>query len=158
MDEGLARRVQALEDREAIRALIASYGPLADSGDPEGVAALWTPDGVYAVGGMGEARGRDAIAALIEGPLHQGLMANGCAHVLGPVAIQLETDRATATGHSVVFRRAGDGFEAWRASANRWALVRTEAGWRVERRDNQVLDGAEGARCLIAPGPRQPAA
>lgn len=157
MDEGLARRVQALEDREAIRALIASYGPLADSGDAEGVAALWTPDGVYAVGGMGEARGRDAIAALIEGPLHQGLMADGCAHVLGPVAIQLETDRATATGHSVVFRRAGDGFEAWRASANRWALVRTEAGWLVERRDNQVLDGAEGARCLIAPGPRQPA-
>ena len=157
MDEGLARRVQALEDREAIRALIASYGPLADSGDAEGVAALWTPDGVYAVGGMGEARGRDAIAALIEGPLHQGLMADGCAHVLGPVAIQLETDRATATGHSVVFRRAGDGFEAWRASANRWALVRTEAGWLVERRDNQVLDGAEGARCLLAPGPGQPA-
>ena len=157
MDEGLARRVQALEDREAIRALIASYGPLADSGDAAGVAALWTPDGVYAVGGMGEARGRDAIAALIEGPLHQGLMADGCAHVLGPVAIQLETDRATATGHSVVFRRAGDGFEAWRVSANRWALVRTEAGWLVERRDNQVLDGAEAARCLLAPGPRQPA-
>ena len=157
MDEGLARRVQALEDREAIRALIASYGPLADSGDAAGVAALWTPDGVYAVGGMGEASGRDAIAALIEGPLHQGLMADGCAHVLGPVAIQLETDRATATGHSVVFRRAGDGFEAWRASANRWALVRTETGWLVERRDNRVLDGAEAARCLIAPGPRQPA-
>ena len=157
MDEGLARRVQALEDREAIRALIASYGPLADSGDAAGVAALWTPDGVYAVGGMGEASGRDAIAALIEGPLHQGLMADGCAHVLGPVAIQLETDRATATGHSVVFRRAGDGFEAWRASANRWSLVRTESGWLVERRDNQVLDGAEGARCLLAPGPGQPA-
>ena len=153
MDEGLARRVQALEDREAIRALIASYGPLADNGDAASVAALWTKDGVYAVGGMGEARGREAIAALIHGPVHQGLMADGCAHVLGPVAIQLDTDRATATGHSVVFRRAGDGFEAWRVSANCWALVRTETGWRVERRDNQVLDGAEAARCLLAPGP-----
>jgi len=38
----LEERLQALEDREAIRALIARYGPLADSGDAAGVAALWT--------------------------------------------------------------------------------------------------------------------
>ena len=35
----IAARLQALEDREAIRALIASYGPLADAGDSAGLSA-----------------------------------------------------------------------------------------------------------------------
>ena len=33
-------RIRGLEDAEAIRNLIASYGPLADIGDAQGVAAL----------------------------------------------------------------------------------------------------------------------
>lgn len=157
MAEDLATRLQALEDCEAIRALIARYGPLADSGDAAGVAGLWVEDGVYAVGGMGEARGRDAIAALIIGPVHQDLMATGCAHVLGPVTLHLEGDQATASGHSLVIRRSGEGIEIYRASANLWTLVRTGEGWRVRRRDNQLLDGAEAARALLNPGFAQPA-
>jgi hypothetical protein len=51
-------RLQALEDREAIRELIASYGPLADSGAADALSQLWVEDGRYAVGGMGEAKGR----------------------------------------------------------------------------------------------------
>ncbi|MFN5782700.1 MAG: nuclear transport factor 2 family protein, partial [Novosphingobium sp.] len=73
MPDGIAGRLRLLEDREAIRDLIARYGPLADAGNAEAVAALWHEDGVYAVGGMGEARGREAIAALISGPVHQSL-------------------------------------------------------------------------------------
>ena len=157
MAEDLAARLQALEDREAIRDLIASYGPLADSGDAAGVAALWVEDGVYAVGGMGEARGREAIAALIEGPVHQALMAAGCAHVLGPAEIQLDGDQATASGHSLVFRRADEAFEVYRVSANLWTLIRTEAGWRVQRRDNRLLDGSDAAHALLNPGLAQPA-
>ena len=153
MAEDLAARLLALEDREAIRNLIASYGLLADSGDAAGVAGLWVEDGVYAVDGMGEARGRDAIAALIDGPIHRDLMAAGCAHLLGPVVIHLEGDQATAAGHSLVFRCGGDGFEVYRVSANRWQLIRTEDGWRVVRRDNQRLDGAEAARVLLSPPP-----
>jgi uncharacterized protein (TIGR02246 family) len=143
-------RLQALEDREAIRNLIASYGPLADSGDAAGVAALWTEDGIYAVGGFGESRGRDAIAALIAGETHQRLMADGCTHLLGPVAITLDGDHATATGHSVVLRHIGSGFEVYRVSANRWALLRTSDGWRVARRDNAMLDGSAAARALLS--------
>lgn len=148
-DPELAARFQRLEDREAIRDLIASYGPLADSGDAQGVAALWTEDGLYAVGGYGEHRGRAAIAALISGETHQGLMKQGCAHLLGPVAIRLEGDRATATGHSIVLRHGATGFEVHRVSANRWALIRTPEGWRVARRDNQPLDGAAAAQALL---------
>lgn len=149
-NSGVLARLQALEDQEAIRNLIAHYGPLADSGDADGVAALWTEDGVYAVDGFGESRGRAAIAALITGDTHQRLMADGCAHLLGPVAITLDGDCATATGHSVVLRHSGSGFDVYRVSANRWALVRTADGWCVARRDNALLAGSAAARALLS--------
>lgn len=150
--DSLAARLQVLEDREAIRSLIASYGPLADSGDAERLAALWQPDGTYAVGAMGEARGREQIAALITGRIHQSLMAQGCAHVLGPVAIALAGDYASARCHSVVFRHTETGFEAFRVSANRWELARGPDGWQVTHRDNAVLDGDAAAQALLNPG------
>jgi uncharacterized protein (TIGR02246 family) len=148
---GLEARLQALEDREAIRELIARYGPLADSGDAEGVAALWAEDGVYAIAGMGEACGREAIAALIEGPMHRRLMADGCAHLLGPVAIELAGDKASARGHSVVLHWSGEAFEVLRVAANRWELSRGVEGWQVTRRDNALLQGGEAARALLNP-------
>lgn len=156
--EDFAARLRALEDREAIRDLIARYGPLADTGAAERLSELWTEDGRYAVGGQNgkessEAKGRAAIAALIDGAVHRGLMADGCAHALGPVTIDLDGDRATARGYSIVFRHTGDHrFEAYRVSANRWHLARTPDGWRVTSRENALLDGAEAARVLLAAG------
>ena len=151
MPPTLEERLQALEDREAIRNLIARYGPGADCGDAAGVAALWAEDGSYSVGGMVDAQGRSEIAALMTSDLHQSLMAEGCAHVLGPVAIDLQGNSAIARGHSVVFRKTANGFEAWRVSANRWELERATDGWQVRRRVNAPLDGSEAARLLLSP-------
>lgn len=145
-------RLRALEDREAIRALIARYGPLADSGNATGVAALWRDDGSYGIFGMADAQGHAAIAALIDGPVHQQLMADGCAHLLGPVAIDLAGDEASARGVSIVFRANGSGFEVFRVSANRWDLVRSESGWQVLRRENALLNGQDAARALLSSG------
>lgn len=145
----LAARIALLEDREAIRELIARYGPLADAGDCAGAAALWTDDGVYEVGGFGSYTGRAAIQALLEGEGHQGLIHGGAAHVLSPPVIDLDGDRATARTYSVVFRKSGDNWEAHRASANMWHLVRVAGEWKVARRVNQLLDGSADARTLI---------
>ncbi len=41
VSEALERRLQVLEDRAEIADLIARYGPAADSGDADAVAALW---------------------------------------------------------------------------------------------------------------------
>lgn len=150
MAEAVEARLRALEDRAAIADLIASYGPLADSGDASGVAQLWTENGVYAVDGFPEARGHDAIAALITGPVHQALMARGCAHLLGSPVIALAGDRAMARCHSVVLAKAGEAWEPLRVAANRWELVRTPHGWRISRRDNALLDGREAAQALFA--------
>lgn len=149
--QAIEARLRALEDKEAIQALIASYGPLADCGDADGVAALWDEQGSYAVAGMADAQGRAAIAGLIEGATHQQLMTDGCAHLLGPAAITLDGDSATARGHSVVFRWTGEAFEVFRVSANRWTLTRHADGWRVVRRENALLNGQAAARALLRP-------
>lgn len=146
----LADRIAALEDREAIRGLIARYGPLADAGDCAGAAALWTEDGVYEVGGFGAYHGRAAIQQLLEGESHQQLIHGGSAHVLSPPVIELDGDHAAARTYSVVFRKAGEIWEAHRAAANEWHLARTGEGWRVTRRINRLLDGNAAARALIA--------
>lgn len=136
-------RLQRLEDLEAIRNLIASYGPLADSGDADGVAALWSVSGAYDVGGFGVSVGRPAIAALISGKTHQSLMAQGCAHVLSPHQIMLDGATAIATGYSIVFRKIGDAYEAWRVSHNRWELSRqTDGSWLVDMRINRPVSGS----------------
>lgn len=150
MLEAIERRLAALEDREAIRELIARYGPLADSGDADALAALWSEDGAYEVLGFAAAHGRAEIAALITGPVHQGLMAGGVAHVLGPVTIALDGDVAEARGHSVVLRHENGAYTVYRVSANRWTLRRTGEGWRVHHRVNALLDGAAAARALLA--------
>ena len=150
MPDRIAERLRLLEDREAIRNLIARYGPLADAGNAEAVAALWSEDGIYAVGGMGEARGRSAIAALISGPVHQPLLADGCAHVLTSPAIDLAGDSAVARCHSVVFRHEDGEWAPVRVAANRWELRRGADGWQVVRRDNALLDGSAAARALLS--------
>lgn len=148
---GVEQRLQALEDREAIRDLIARYGPLADCGAAQDVAALWTETGSYGVAGFADASGRAEIAALIDAPYHQQLMADGCAHLLGPVAIELAGDHATARGHSIVLRWTGAAFEVLRVAANRWNLTRIDGCWQVTRRDNALLQGDAAARELLRP-------
>lgn len=134
------QRLQRLEDTDAIRNLIASYGPLADRGDAAGVAALWVEAGSYDVGGFGVAIGRDAIAALIASDTHQQLMAAGCAHILSPHHILVDGDRAEATGYSMVIRKTEAGFEPWRVSTNIWHLARQPDGrWLVASRINRPV-------------------
>ena len=142
-------RIRRLEDTEAIRNLIASYGPLADIGDAQGVAALWVENGSYSVGDFGEAKGRESIAALILSDTHQQLLTAGCGHTLTAPHIMLAGDTAIAINHSVVFRNTGDSHQAWRVSANRWELVRTDNGWRVQHRRNCPLNGDDAARKLL---------
>ncbi|SNS11423.1 SnoaL-like domain-containing protein [Sphingomonas laterariae] len=147
----LAERLQALEDREAIRNAIAGYGPAVDTCDSAAATALWADDGVYDVGGFGASTGHAAIRALFDGPVHQGLIAGGAAHMLSPVHIRIDGDAAVATGYSCLFRHADGGFHAERVSANRWTLRRAGDGWRVVLRVNRLLDGSPEARALLTP-------
>ena len=153
-DDAIARleaRLRRAEDHLEILNLIAAYGPLVDSGDADGTAALWVEVGVYDVD-TGTYTGHDGIAAMVGSVQHQRLIARGCAHVTGLPRVHVRGDRAVAVTHSqLVMRNKEGGYDVLRATAHRWELVRTPDGWRIERRTSRLLDGGEAARDLLAP-------
>ena len=147
--EALQARLQRLEDLAEIQQVIARYGPMVDYGDGDGVAALWQEDGVYEVAGLARFSGRDNIKAMIAGDMHQGLITAGCAHFQAAPAIDLDGDRATATGHSVLLTHNDGDFRVFRVSSNRWELARGDDGWQVTHRTNALLNGDAAAKALL---------
>lgn len=144
----LTRRVQALEDELAIHRLIVRYGLAVDGGDADGSAAVFAEDGVYDVDGPLLMKGREAVRTMVRGPRHQAMLPN-CAHQIGPAVVELDGDRAVATGYSRVYQRKGDTFGIYRVSLNRWELARQDDGWQIIRRTTRLLGHAE-ARTLFA--------
>ena len=144
----LEERLRALEDERSIAALVASYGPLVDNGDPA-AADLWVDEGVYDCDEL-VMEGSAAVADMVRSRPHQRFVAGGCAHFQGPVHVQLDGDDATAVGYSLMLVHDEDGYRVRRVTANRWELTRTEQGWRVRRRVNRQLDGSAEARALLA--------
>jgi uncharacterized protein (TIGR02246 family) len=145
----IRERLRALEDEQEIIRLISSYGPAADSGQSERVAAIFTESGVYDTDAA-VWRGREEIGGMVASTGHQQIIGEGAAHVLGVPHIKLDGDRAVATCYSQVFRHVGGNFEAWREAINRWELVRTPQGWRAAYRTNRLVNGSDAARELLA--------
>ena len=151
-ETGLARAADEL----AVVRLLASYSPRVDSGDAEGVAALWTEDGVYDVD-TGRLDGHAGIEAMVRGDAHQGLIAHGCGHVPSLPVVLVDGDRAVATGYTqLVARSSRPGrYTVLRVTASRWELERRgpvdapDRGWRVVLRTARaVTDDGEGRRLL----------
>lgn len=96
--EELAARVQILEDREDIRALILAYGRAHDHRDYRSFANLFAADGEW-VGGLGSAKGPEAIFVLLDETIgHNPLPAgSGTFHVMTNEQIEIDGDRASST-------------------------------------------------------------
>jgi hypothetical protein len=153
----LQERVARLEDQVALYQLMMSYGPSVDSGFSEFTARLWTDDGVYDFDNVSDDLvGAPAIKDMVEGPRHQGYIHAGCAHVVGMPYLEIDGDRAVATGYASLNHFDGDGFRIGRITANRWEFVRTPAGWRVKNRTNRILNGEEEPRALLRRGLPEP--
>ena len=67
--DALAARVQTLEDREAIRALLVAYASALDNRDFAGFEQLWARDSEFLGGGTNSAKGPAAIRDLLRGLL-----------------------------------------------------------------------------------------
>ena len=94
----VAARVQVLEDREAIRALILAYGQAHDHRDYRTFANLFASNGEW-VGGLGSAKGPQAIFELMDKTIGHKPLPNGSGtyHVMTNDQIKLDGDRASAT-------------------------------------------------------------
>ncbi|WP_010539693.1 nuclear transport factor 2 family protein [Dietzia alimentaria] len=150
-------RLDAAQDELAVLRILAAYSPRVDSGDAEGVAELWTEDGVYDVD-TGVLEGHRGLTEMVLGDAHQGLIAHGCGHVPSLPLVLIDGDRAVATGYTqLVVRSSKPGrYTVLRVTASRWELERrgsTDApdrGWRVVLRTARaVTDDGEG-RALLA--------
>jgi uncharacterized protein (TIGR02246 family) len=124
-------RIQALEDREAIRELYARWAYCDYEKDGRGWSELFVEDGTYINPRGVEFAGRAAI--------EQNLVDRNAArpaewrvvHIFGPVVIQLHGDTAEAYANYVACaRQAADGPWSIGASGRHHArLVRRGGGW-----------------------------
>ena len=82
--------------------------------------------------------------------MHHAYVEAGGAHVMSLPRIVIDGNEARATGYSRLYLKHGDHWRVERASANHWTLVRSDQGWKVQRRVNRLLSGSEEARSLLA--------
>lgn len=148
----LETRLQQVEDEREIVNMLASYGPLVDSGASEETAALWDVDGVYDVGSQ-YLDGREAVRQMVLSEGHQGLIHKGSAHFNGPTHVTVDGDTATAVCHSLLILKNSEGrFFVARAGSHLFTLVRTAEGWKIKRRTTRLLNGDAMARELLRAG------
>lgn len=144
-------RLQRLEDIEAIRSLKIEYARLCDANyDPEGLAALFTEDGVWDGGDLGAPHGRKEIAdywrecgKIVSFALHytmnhsvkvapSGTEATGEALLIQPMTLHDKAAWCAVTYHEDYVKIDGQ----WlfkRMKANTHFLTAFELGWAKEK-------------------------
>ena len=153
----LVRRLRRVEDELAIHRLVVRYGFAADSGAADELAAMFTEDGVYEVDGAYVTegrplvlRGRAELRAMILGERHVALRPR-CAHTIGPVAVEVDGDRARVVGYSRVYWGTGDDAQLHRLSANEWRCERVGEQWLIAYR-RSVMVGSVEAQAVLKHG------
>lgn len=144
--QALAARVQVLEDREAIRALILAYGEAHDHRDYRAFADLFAENGEW-VGGLGSAKGPEAIFELMDrtighDPQPQG---SGTYHVMTNDQIEIDGDHARATTKWLYITPGEDGAPRL-VFLGRYEdqFVREKGEWKFLRREAPVDIPASG--------------
>lgn len=151
MARTIEKRLQELEDREAIRQAVSGYGYAVDGCNAEAVGSFYVENGVYAVGDIGAYEGRENIEAITRDKGHLGLVRAGCAHMSSPPYIVIAGDRAVATCHTMVPMHGEAGFFIGRLSASRIELARqADGGWKIVHRQNWMQDGSPEGPAMLA--------
>jgi len=136
--ERLERRLQVLEDAEAIRYLKARYAALCDQQyDADRIAMLFTDDALWESPGLGRFEGREAIRNFFRGAskifsfaIHYSL--NG--------QIEVEGDTARARWYLFMPCTVAAGNRAmWRASIDHETYARVDGTWLFRRKRSEPL-------------------
>jgi ketosteroid isomerase-like protein len=131
----LEARVRRLEDQDAVWRLFVAYKDRLDRRDFAGYAALFADDGEW-LGNLGKARGPAEIQALLERTMdHWAGEATKTFHLVGNPAIDVDGDRATAESMwCYLVRDENDRVALSLLGHYEDVLVRTEDGWKFQRR------------------------
>ena len=136
--ECLERRLQALEDTEAIRNLKARYAALCDDHyDADGIAELFSEDAIWESPALGRFEGREMIRNFFKGAskifsfaIHYSL--NGHIEVCG--------DKANATWYLFMPCTLEANNQAmWRAGVDRETYARIDGDWKYKLKVSEPL-------------------
>lgn len=108
-------RLQVLEDREAIRDLLLEYGRTLDARDFKGFSELFAREVGEWNGGMGDAKGPEAIRKLMEETIgnNTGGINSPNFHIFSNETIDVKGDRATAVSKWAFVVQGDDGRPQW---------------------------------------------
>jgi ketosteroid isomerase-like protein len=143
MDDDVAARVQALEDRAAINDLIIRYAEAVDNRDNDALASCFTDDAEASFAGVPvPGRGGAAVVAFLGslgdgGPPAVGRLKSS--HLFTNVAISVQGDEAEARCSASVYSVRDDaGQIRVRGVSYRDRMRRTPDGWRISKRAHSV--------------------
>ncbi|WP_394658517.1 nuclear transport factor 2 family protein [uncultured Novosphingobium sp.] len=146
--DALEKRLGAVEDELAVIRLVASYGPLVDSGSPDLAPDLFAEDGVYDVS-YGRMTGPAAFSELLKHSEHLDAIKGGIAHVMGLPWVRIDGDHAIAVNCTQLYLRRDDGYAIFRVAQNVWKLERRPQGWKIIERTNRLIGDGDDARAML---------
>ena len=137
--ERMERRLQALEDAEAIRNLKARYAALCDNQyDADGIAMLFTEDALWESPGLGRFEGREAIRGFFRGA--SGIFSFAIHYSLNG---HIEVDGDTARARWYLFMPctlAAGNRAMWRAGIDHETYARVAGAWMsVDKRSEPLM-------------------
>ena len=136
--ERMERRLQALEDAEAIRNLKARYAALCDAQyDADGIAALFTGDALWESPTLGRVEGREAIRGFFQGA--SGIFSFAIHYSLNG-HIEMDSDIARARWYLFMPCTVVAGNQAmWRAGIDHETYARVNGAWMFHHKRSEPL-------------------
>ena len=136
--ERLERRLQALEDAEAIRNLKARYAALCDAQyDADGIAMLFTEDALWESPGLGRFEGHEVIRGFFRGA--SGIFSFAIHYSLNG-QIEVEGDTAQARWYLFMPCTVAAGNQAmWRAGIDHETYARVDGAWMFRHKRSEPL-------------------
>ena len=134
-----------LEEKEAIRDLLATYCFLLDSGELDKWAELFTEDGTFDVGALGKAQSREGIKEFISRVRLTTGRVHGIKHCTLNSIIRVTGIEARADSYVLVVRDSGQKIDTALAGRYEDLIVKQGDAWRFKVR-NVHLDIAGPTR------------
>jgi hypothetical protein len=132
----LERRIQLLEDRAAIREVIARYAFQVDAGDPPDWGSVFSESIEMEAGQLGTSTGLAEIERRFSRAEHLETIREGSQHGYSNLVIRVDEGgrSALAWGYACVHVRRGGGFEHHTLGVNRWRLAKEDGAWKITHR------------------------
>ncbi len=129
--EAVKRRLQILEDKEAIRDLLTKLAFNLDLNRNDAYVKFYTEDGVFTHSPDGVLKGRDQIKQFLLTSVHQPVT-NNSQHLFLSFKIDVDGDSATAAGYVLVTMRWYGGLGIARCAMRTFSFQRVKGRWLIK--------------------------